>query len=129
MELPIRCFLIDDDLDDQEIFSMALQDAYNAVTCECANDGVQALEKLNLDQAFIPHFIFIDMNMPRMKGVQCLEEIKKIDRLKHIPIYMYSTSADPSAIAQTRQLGAADFIVKPSTIGALTSTLSKLFQN
>ena len=129
MDHPIRCFLIDDDLDDQEIFFMALQDAYDTISCVCANDGVQALEKLNTDQAFVPHFIFIDMNMPRMKGVQCLEEIKKIDRLRDIPVYMYSTSADPTAIAQTKQLGAADFIVKPSTIGALTSTLSKLLQN
>lgn len=129
MEGSIKCFLIDDDTDDQEIFGQALDSIEKPVECSFANDGVQALEKLNDDKSFIPDFIFIDMNMPRMNGIQCLEAIKKIDRLKEVILYMYSTAADPRTIAETQRLGAVEFIVKPSNFKELTQKLSQIFNH
>lgn len=123
--IPVQCFLIDDDVDDQEIFSMALQEFNDSIRCYFADDGVKALEKLKVDQSFLPSCIFIDINMPRMNGVECLEQIKKINRLKSVPVCMFSTSADPSIVAKTRDLGAADFIVKPASISALSTLLSQ----
>lgn len=122
----LNCFLVDDDLDDQEIFCMALNGLDGSINCIFANDGVHALEKLN-NLTRMPDFIFIDMNMPRMNGLQCLEEIRKIDRFNQIPVYMYSTAADPKAINASKQLGANDFIVKPTNISDLTRTLASLF--
>ena len=121
-------FLIDDDSDDQEIFGLAIEKANVSADCVYANDGIQALEKLNGDVTFLPDYIFIDMNMPRMNGQQCLSEIKKIERLKDVPVFMYSTSADPESIAENIQLGAQDFIVKPSSIAELTQILKKIIQ-
>jgi CheY-like chemotaxis protein len=118
----LNCFLIDDDPDDQEIFCMALGDMGKEINCIYASDGVDALKRLN-DPSFTPDYIFIDMNMPRMNGSQCLQEIKKIGRLKDVPVYMYSTSADPEAVAATKQMGAAGFIVKPTSVSELTKTL------
>lgn len=119
----LNCFLIEDDLDDQEIFCMALCAFDDTIHCTFANDGVDAIEKLN-GIANTPDFIFIDMNMPRMNGLQCLTQIKMIDRLKQIPVYMYSTSADPNAINEAMALGACNFIVKPANISELTNALS-----
>jgi len=124
----LRCFLVDDDLDDQEIFCMALLDLGETVDCIRATDGVQALEALNAEPYLIPDVFFIDMNMPRMNGMQCLQAIKKIDRLRHIPVYMCSTSSDPRVIAETRIAGAADFIIKPSNIAEFTSKLARIMQ-
>ncbi|MCW3072719.1 MAG: response regulator receiver protein [Bacteroidetes bacterium] len=118
----LNCFLVDDDPDDQEIFCMALEDMGEDIKCIHASDGVDALKKLN-ENAFTPDYIFIDMNMPRMNGNQCLQEIRKIARLKDVPVYMYSTSADPDAVAATKELGAAGFIVKPTSVSELTKTL------
>lgn len=129
MEESIKCFLIDDDADDQEIFGQALENLDRPIQCTYANDGVQALEKLNSDPAFIPDVIFIDMNMPRMNGIQCLEAIQKIDRLKDVVLYMYSTAADPKSIAATQSLGAKEFIIKPSNFNDLTKKLSQIFNN
>ncbi|MEO5906507.1 MAG: response regulator, partial [Saprospiraceae bacterium] len=53
-------FLIDDDSDDQEIFSLALEKANKQVQCVFADDGIHALEKLEAETDFIPDFIFID---------------------------------------------------------------------
>ncbi len=121
-------FLIDDDTDDQEIFGLAIEKTNVKADCVYANDGIQALEKLNGDESFLPDYIFIDMNMPRMNGQQCLSEIKKIERLKDVPVFMYSTSADPECISENIQLGAEDFIVKPSSISELTIILKRILQ-
>lgn len=121
--------LIDDDLDDQEIFCLAAQDVKASIDCVCEADSIEAVRKLNADAAFIPDCIFIDMNMPRMNGRQCLLEIRKIERLCDTPIFMCSTSSDPKVIAETKSLGAADFIVKPSTLSEFTHTLRKVYHS
>ena len=129
MNDPTHCFLIDDDEDDQEIFYLAVQDVDESIRCIFANDGVHALEKLHTDQLFTPNWIFIDMNMPRMNGLQCLKAIRTIDRLKHTPVFLYSTYVDPMVVAENKKLGATDFIRKPSSITELTRILSNIFQN
>ncbi|MEO8770313.1 MAG: response regulator [Ferruginibacter sp.] len=120
--------LIDDDSDDQEIFSNALKRSDKSVKCVFANDGIHALEKINAEKEFVPDFIFIDLNMPRMNGQECLVNIKKIDKLKNVPVYIYSTSMDPLTIAANKKLGANDFIVKPASMMELTAVLSKLLK-
>src|SRR5687768_4506240 len=120
--------LIDDDTDDQEIFSHAMERANSAAHCIFANDGIQALDKIKSDKNFLPDYIFIDMNMPRMNGQQCLLEIKKIERLKDVPVYMYSTSADPESLEENKRLGAKDFIIKPSDVQALVDILKRIVQ-
>ncbi|HUR30311.1 MAG TPA: response regulator, partial [Saprospiraceae bacterium] len=120
--------LIDDDTDDQEIFSHAMDKANHNAHCVFADDGIQAIERLQQDINFLPDYIFIDMNMPRMNGQQCLAAIKQIDRLKNTPVYMYSTSADPESIEKNKKLGAADFIVKPANINDLVAMLKSIIQ-
>jgi len=125
---PERCFLIDDDLDDQEIFFMALQQFDETIQCDFANDGVKALEILKAYGLNVPDCIFIDMNMPRMDGIDCLDQIKKMDHLRDIPVCMFSTSADPTLVARTKALGAVDFIVKPADISVLSEMIGQFFK-
>jgi CheY-like chemotaxis protein len=108
---PITVFLIDDDIDDQEIFSFILSDVYPQANCVFADDGLYALEKLQ-DVSFSPSIIFIDINMPRMNGLEILKEIKKIERFSQTPIYMYSTSKENAVVEQSKESGATGFIKK-----------------
>jgi CheY-like chemotaxis protein len=127
MSLPdnkITCFLIDDDKDDQEIFMLALEDMDINVSCITANDGNEALLKFAQDETFLPNFIFLDLNMPRINGKQCLIEIKKIDHLKDVPVIIYSTSSAQKDKVETEMLGAAAFITKPSSISEFTKILA-----
>ena len=128
MEYQPTVFLIDDDTDDQEIFSHAMMKANSNAHCVFASDGIKALDKLKENTSFVPDFIFIDMNMPRMNGQQCLAEIKKIDRLRDVPVYMYSTSTDPANIEENKRLGATDFIVKPSDVDDLIQILKRIIR-
>jgi iron complex outermembrane receptor protein len=119
-------FLIDDDQDDQEIFNDAMEQADSSVRCVFANDGMCALEKIRNELDFIPDVIFLDLNMPRMNGEQCLAELKKIERLKNTPVIIYSTTDNPEVIAKQLQLGATEFIVKPADFYVLRNILKRI---
>jgi CheY-like chemotaxis protein len=124
-----KCFLIDDDLDDQEIFLMALQEIDENISCHFANNGIEGLEKLNQDHSYIPDYIFLDINMPKMNGMECLPEIKKLNHLQGVKIIMYSTSADKRMMHESRTLGANDFLVKPPGMQLLIENLSKILKS
>ena len=122
-----NCFLIDDDEDDYEIFRMALNEIDPGIILHYSFNGADAISMLTGGFHAVPDYIFIDWNMPKMNGRQCLEEIRKTERLKNVPVYIYSTSSDPRAIEVTRQLGGSDFIIKPSNISSLVNILAQIF--
>jgi CheY-like chemotaxis protein len=122
------CFLIDDDIDDQEIFALVLKSVNPSITCITANDGIEAVTKLTEEEAFNPDYIFLDLNMPGMDGKQCLREIKKITRLKSIPVIIYSTSSDQRDVLETRALGASDYLEKQSSVVELKNKLAHFFK-
>ena len=105
---------------------MALKNVDESIEYVSANNGVQALKILESDKSFIPDFIFIDVNMPKMNGFICLGEIKKISRLGNSRIIMYSTTADPNSIKKSMDLGAGDFLVKPTRVGILIEKLTTI---
>lgn len=123
---PLQIFLIDDDADDREIFADILKEILPDVTCIFAIDGMNAMEKIQSDISFVPDFIFIDINMPRMNGIQLLSEIKKIAAIKTIPVFMYSTSVSPVIIKECTELGSAGFIEKSCNIDELKADLQKV---
>jgi len=123
-----KVLLVDDDLDDHEIFSLALQEADKPVDLVRAYDGVEALAYLDDQGSDLPDFIFLDLNMPRMNGKQCLEQIKKERHLIDIPVVIYTTSSEIKDLIDAQELGAKAFIVKSASINELTSALKDFFQ-
>ena len=106
--------LVDDDQDDQLLFREALLEANAAIKYLCASNGNDALEKLNLGSIPVPDLIFMDVNMPKMNGIDCLKELQKSDKFKNIPVIMYSTSCSPDYQKQCFALGAVDYMEKPN---------------
>jgi CheY-like chemotaxis protein len=123
----LSCLLIDDDQDDQEIFLLAVANTKLQVSCETVNNGREGLDKI-LNSEKLPDFVFLDLNMPHMDGKKCLEEIRKIDRLKDLPVIIYSTSSYINDIRETRRMGATGFITKPSKVNDLVVILTKIFE-
>lgn len=122
----LTLLFIDDDTDDQEIFSFALQKVDSSIRCIISGDCKEALEKITSDKTFIPDFIFLDLNMPRIGGRQCLAEIKKIPRLAHVPVIIYTTSNEQRDKEETKKLGANYFLTKPTDISKLINALKKI---
>jgi len=120
------CYLIDDDADDQEIFAMALENLGKDIRCIMAKNGEDGISKLNGSKS-VPDVIFLDLNMPRMNGIECLKEIKKLEHLRATRVIIYSTSDGNEMRDLTLRLGADDFILKPSNISTLTQVLTEIF--
>lgn len=118
-----KCFFIDDDEDDRDFFCTAIQTIDPEIECLFAKDGNEAIKTLTEQTDLIPDFIFIDMNMPMVDGKQCLIEIRKIDRLDDVPVYIYSTSGTTRLIDEILSLGAKEFLIKPTSMFALEQML------
>jgi len=127
MKKPLLLFLIDDDLDDLMLFKDAINEIDASIRVETATNGVEGLKKLSGGELIgEPDYIFIDLNMPLMNGIQCLQEIKKMPAHSHIPIIIYSTSSYEKDILQTIKNGAFQYIVKPFSFQELRERVSKV---
>jgi CheY-like chemotaxis protein len=115
----MNILIVDDDEDDRDLFCDAVNVVDSKINCIMARNGEEALRALISDHLPRPDLIFLDLNMPRVNGVQCLREIKKHPALKAIPVVIYSTSKLREDIEITRKLGAVHFITKPSTLREL----------
>ena len=119
-------FIADDDIDDQEIFIEALNEIDKSIQCYTALNGEDAVYKLKKELKSVPDYIFLDLNMPRLNGKECLVEIKKVDELRHVPVFLYSTSAERRDIEEATRLGAAGFFKKPHKFSELCDVLSNV---
>lgn len=118
--------IVDDDAEDIELFGQAVNEVNSSITCVEAYNGLEALKILKRN-SFLPDYIFLDINMPLMNGRKCLEEIKKDNVYKHIPVIIYSTTNDARQIEECKELG-ADFLTKPDSFDVLISALRKILK-
>jgi CheY-like chemotaxis protein len=109
----IRVLLADDDLDDCLFFKEALEELPLSTHLTIVNDGDQLMKLLLKNTTQLPHVLFLDLNMPRKNGFECLKEIKLNDKLKALPAIMYSTSSEQDVMDRLYQNGAQHFFRKP----------------
>ena len=112
----------DDDPDDRELILEAFKKIDHSINCLTAPDGIEAIDILRRIVE-LPNYIFLDVNMPLMDGKDCLIELKKDERLKVIPVIIYSTTADRDEIKNFYSLGASSFLQKPNNFEELCSRL------
>jgi len=122
---PFLILLADDDEGDRIIFKEAFSEIKIKTVVRTVNDGVQLMEWLNNKDNPIPHFLFLDLNMPRKNGIECLKEIRGNERLKAIHIAIYSTSDNEKDKEETFLNGANVYITKPNDFNTLKKTLYK----
>ncbi len=78
-----------------------------------AGDGEAALEYLEENEGKIPCIIILDINMPRMNGIEFLKIIKEDDRFKRIPVIVLTTSKEQQDRYETFNLSVAGYMLKP----------------
>ena len=117
----------DDDPDDFELLCEALKGLDPELKVIHANNGVEAIELLELAKQGnrIPALIILDINMPKMDGKQTLAEIKKDPKLRSVPTVLFSTSSSPSDFTYASQFG-VELIDKPVRFKNLAVILQKL---
>lgn len=84
--------MVDDDKDDTDMFAEALQSIDPSLKFSFTHNGWELVENLKTGSIPDPHIIFMDINMPLINGWECLDQLRKINKLDSIPVIMYSTS-------------------------------------
>jgi len=110
----LNILLADDDFDDCLFFKSIVDEFPLSSHLTDVHDGEQLMELLTNGTKVLPHILFLDLNMPRKNGFECLAEIKLNDKLKALPVIMYSTSLDHGVMDRLYQNGAQHFFRKPS---------------
>jgi len=105
--------LADDDTDDCMFFQDALEELPVSVSVTIVNDGVELMRYLSRNLDNLPDLLFLDLNMPRKTGFECLTEIKEDEKLKELPVIIYSTSLDVEVLNVVYEKGAFGYIRKP----------------
>ena len=118
MSKHLTVLIVDDDDDDKEMFCETVKDISQSYNCLSASNGQEALQLLQNSYP-LPDFIFLDLNLPRINGKQCLAQLKKIERLSTIPVIIYTTTRSEEEREKTRELGAVYFLTKPSSLEKL----------
>lgn len=121
---PIHVLLADDDEDDRLFFIDAFEEIKIKTVINTVKDGSELIDYLTQSTSKLPDVLFLDLNMPRKTGIECLTEIKKMKKLENIAIAIYSTSASDKDIEDTFVKGANVYIKKPSDF----TTLKKILQ-
>jgi CheY-like chemotaxis protein len=105
--------LVEDDRIDAMTVQRALKDVKVLNQLIIRENGEEALEFLRDDTQVKPAIILLDLNMPRMNGIEFLEVAKTDDSVKNIPVIILTTSHGEWDRIQSFNLGAAGYMVKP----------------
>jgi CheY-like chemotaxis protein len=109
--------IADDDEDDRFLFQEALNEITVPTQMTAVNDGEQLMDALKSVQ--LPDMVFLDLNMPRKNGFQCLSEIRKTESLRSLPVIIFSTSFQSDAVDKLYEGGAHYYARKPSNFNHL----------
>jgi CheY-like chemotaxis protein len=122
---PIYVLLADDDENDRLFFKEAFEEIKIKTVVKTVMDGIELIEHLKVDPV-LPSVLFLDLNMPRKGGMECLQELRSSDRFKDLVVAIYSTSASEEDIEETFVKGADIYIKKPNDFMSLKNILSKV---
>lgn len=116
-------FLIDDDPDEWDFFNEAVDQMKVPCKCTYADGALDGLQMLRYIQ---PDIIFLDINMSRINGLECLDSLKSNEAYKEVPVIIYSIGLNASLCKQAIQAGAIACVRKLSSITALSRVLEEI---
>ena len=121
----LKILLADDDKDDRLFFKMALDALATSTELETVVDGEKLMAYLAENSTNLPDVLFLDLNMPRKNGFECLTEIRHNNTLKNLPVIIFSTSYEQEVVNQLFINGAKYFMRKPAEFTQLKKIIEK----
>ncbi|MEO7975627.1 response regulator [Flavobacterium sp.] len=116
--------LADDDEDDCDFFREALNELPITYSLITVNDGVELMSFLSdKSENSLPDILFLDLNMPRKNGFECLTEIKQNKKLQPLSVIIFSTSLDVNIVDTMYENGAIYYIRKPGDYSKLKKVI------
>lgn len=125
---PTHVLLGEDDPSDRFFFEKALKAITTPTELITAQDGEKLMDYLKNNPSHLPDVIFLDLNMPRKTGYECLSEIKVEEKLKYIPVVIYSTSLHEE-IADILYQNGAHYYLKKCDFSELPEKIERILTN
>ncbi len=121
--------IIEDDADDQELFSEVFEELNYKNEIIFFNDGQEALAYL-ISNTIEPFIVISDINMPKLNGLELRKQIHENEslRLKTIPYLFFTTSAAQEAVIEAYSKSIQGFFVKPASFAGLKSTMKTIVE-
>jgi len=129
----VDILLVEDNPRDAELMLRAIKKRHITNPIQVAKDGVEALDFLFckgdyagrniLDQ---PKLILLDLKLPKVSGLEVLQELKSDERTKNIPVVIVTSSREDPDISDAYALGANSYVVKPLDFDSFMDTMSDL---
>ncbi|MDB5190591.1 MAG: hypothetical protein JWQ96_154 [Segetibacter sp.] len=118
--------LVDDDEDDQMIFTKVINEINSNINCKCFGNALSTLQTLRTNIYDKPDCIYLDLNLPLMHSFEFQKIIKTSEELNNIPVIIYSTSSREADKVKAMELGAINFISKTTTFADLKNKVTNL---
>lgn len=124
--VPINILLVEDDEVDVMNIKRAFKKNQIENNLELAGNGIEALQLLNNDQIPNPKIILLDINMPKMNGIEFLTELRKDEKLRSIVVFIMTTSNDDKDKFDAYNLNVAGYILKPLNFDSFVDAVRTL---
>ncbi len=125
--------LVDDNPDDVKLTLRALRKSNILNEVVVANDGVRALDYLfgtgeysGRDVSNMPQLVLLDINMPRLNGLEVLKKIRDDERTRLLPVVILTTSSEDKDRLESYGLGANSYVCKPVEFGEFAKAVKQL---
>ncbi len=129
----LTILMADDDDDDSILVREALAESQLPIELDIVSNGEELMDYLyhrgryaHNSSSSYPGLILLDLNMPRINGLEALKEIKTDPGLRRIPVVVLSTSRAEEDIYNTYDLGVNSFIIKPVAFASLVEVMKTL---
>ncbi len=118
--------IAEDDEDDAETIKETFEKHESFYKVVLVKNGEELIRFLNKNKSQLPDVILTDFNMPFKNGYEALLDISKDPELCSIPVFIYSTTINPTYVDQCKAIGARDFLTKPFNLNHFTSIPEKI---
>jgi two-component system, response regulator len=127
-----QILLVEDNRDDEELTLLTLAENHIANDIKVVRDGAEALDYLFATGQYagqktgLPHFILLDVKLPKVSGLEVLQRVKQDRRTSRIPVVMLTSSREDPDVNRSYELGVNSYIVKPVDFNQFKETIKLL---
>ncbi len=118
--------IVEDDEDDRLVFERSLRKAGFEGRIEFCEDGAQFVNRLRKSGGEVPALVLLDLDMPRMGGLEALSIVRGKEKRRTVPIVVVTSSELPKDVSMAYSLGANSYVRKPSRLADLRNVMSSI---